>query len=295
MSYPVTNSLQIVKELQWVKEVTRGTTPNAPSFLAIPTKSFSPVISAENIKYRKLGSPDLYKGILVAQLFGFKIVYAPIDVTLLKSMINLSGTGNRDDSFTFALSQKHNSAGTLTEMYQIIRGASIADVTLTINAGAIIEVSSNWIASSISDWATTSGLTTPTFAPTLTTTPWSSVTTGSNPLTWNSLPYDVRKCKIKIDQNPDRIQVVGDTQIRWVNATTREISIDMDVVWKDTTLQADTKTLTPRVMSFNIFSTPVTLTFTDAYLEQYDEGVDAESTDAKATSYSGFAASVSIA
>lgn len=295
MSYPITNSLQVVKELQWVKEATRGTTPNSPTFAAIPTRTFSPKPSIENIKYRKLGSPDLYKGIKVRELYDFGITYAPIDSTLLKSMVNTGTTPSRDDSFTFVISQKHNSANTLVEQYQIARGASISDVTITVASGDVVLVDSNWIASTISDWATTSGLTGAVYASALSAVPWSTVTTGINPLTFNSQTYDVRSFKCAINHNPDRVQVVGQTQTTWVNPTTREISIDMDVVWKDTTLQADTKTLTARSATFQINSTtPTILTFTDMYLESYDETVDAESTDAKVTSYSGFAASVSV-
>jgi|SRR5215831_6667347 len=299
MSYPVTNSLQVVKELQWVKEATRGTTPNSPTFAAIPTRTFSPKPTVENIKYRKLGSPDLYKGIKLREMYDFGITYAPIDTNLLKYMVNIGATPSRDDSFTFVISQKHNSSNTLVEQYQIVKGASISDLTITVASGDIITVDSNWIANSISDWSTTSGLTGATFASALTATPWSPVNTGASPFTWDTggtpKPYDVRSFKCGINHNPDRIQVVGQSQTTWINPTTREISLDMDVVWKDTSLQADTKTLTARNMTMQINSvTPTTLTFTDAYLESYDETVDAESTDAKVTSYSGFAASVSV-
>lgn len=278
-----------------MQELTRGTTPAAPTFAAIPTREFSPVPSIENIKYRKLGSPDLYKGIKVREVYDFSISYAPIDTTLLGAMINLTGTENRDKSYTFLISQKHNNAGTLTEMYQIARGASISSVTITVNSGEVVTVDSDWIASTISDWSTTSGLTTPTYASALTQTPWSTVTTGANPLTWNAVTYDVRNFSCTVNQNPDRVMVLGDTSTRWVQPTIREITFDMDVVWKDTTLQADAKSHTPRSMSFNLNSTgPKTLTFTDATIESYDETVSADSTEAKVTSYSGYAGTVSI-
>lgn len=295
MSYPITTSLNVVKELQWVKEVTRGVTPTSATFAAIPTREFSPTPSIENIKYRKLGSPDLYKGIKVRELYEFSIEYAPIDSTLLQAMINLTGTQNRDNSYTFVLSQLHNNAGTLTEMYQIARGCGISSVTVNVNSGEIVTVDADWIASTISDWATTSGLTTPTFAPALTATPWSTVTTGTNPLTWNALPYDVRNFSVTVNQNPDQVMVLGDTSTRWVQPTIREITFNMDVVYKDTALQADAKSHTPRTMVFQLNSTgPITLTFTEAQIEEYDETVSAESTEAKVISYSGYAKALII-
>jgi hypothetical protein len=48
-------------------------------------------------------------------------------------------------------------------------------------------------------------------------------------------------------------------------------------------------------MTFQLNSTgPTVLTFTEAQIESYDETVSAESTEAKVTSYSGYAKSVSI-
>lgn len=278
-----------------MKETTRGVTPVAPAFAAIPTQEFGPVPSIENIKYRKLGSPDLYKGIKVREVYDFSLSYAPVDSTLLGAMINLTGTQNRDNSYTFLISQNHNNAGTLTEMYQVARGCSVDTVTITVNSGEVVTVDSDWIASTLSDWSTTSGLTTPTYATPLTLTPWSTVTTGTNPLTWNSQTYDVRNFSVTVNQNPDRVQVVGQTATTWVQATIREITFTMDVVWKDTTLQADAKSHTPRTMSFQLNSVgPTTLTFTEAAIEEYDETVSAESTEAKVVSYSGYAKAVSI-
>lgn len=295
-TYPLTTSLNVIKELQWVKETVRGTTPSSPTFAAIPTKDFSPKPKVENIKYRKLGSPDLYKGIKVREMYDFGISYAPIDSTLLKSMINLSGTGNRDDFFTFFLSQKQNVTGTLTEQYQVARGCGISDVKISVKDGALVMVDSNWIANSISPWVTTSPFTTPTYSTALTATPWSAVTTGASPLTFNSQSYDVRSFTCSINQNPDRVQVVGQAQTTWIQQTTRDISIDMEVVYKDTTIQSDVITLTPRVMTFQLNSVgPTTLTFTDVYLESYNEDVSADSTSAKTVSYAGYAANVAIA
>jgi len=210
-------------------------------------------------------------------------------------MINTGTTPSRDDSFTFVMSQKLNNSGTLTEMYQIAKGASISDVTISVKNGEVITVDSNWIANDISTWATTAGFTTPTYASALSATPWSSIGTGASPFTFNSVTYDVRNFSCKVDQNPDRVQVVGQTGTNWIQATTREITVDVEIVYKDTTLIGDTKTMTARTASFQLNSTgPKTLSFVNMYLEAYDETVSADDTSIKTISYSGFAEQVSI-
>jgi hypothetical protein len=291
LSYPLTTSLQVIKELQWVKEVTRGSTPSSPAFVAIPTKEFSPKPKTENIKYRKLGSPDLYKGIKVREMYDFGITYSPVaNDNFLKSMINLGSTPSRDDTYTIFLSQKQNVTGTLTEQYQVATGCSISAITISVKNGELVMVDSDWIANNIATWVTTSPFTTPTYATTLSAVPWSSVTAGA--FTVAGTPYDVRNFSVKIDHNPDRVQVVGQATTTWIQQTTREISIDVDIVYKDTALQAATKTLTAQAASMVLNTVgPTTLTFTDLYLESYDETVSADSTEAKTVSYSGYAAS----
>ena len=295
MSYPLSTSLQVQKELQWVKEVTRGSTPSSPAFVAIPTKEFSPKPKVENIKDRKLGSPDLYKGIKVREMYDFGISYSPVaNDNFLKSMINLGATPSRDDYYTIFLSQKQNVGGTLTEQYQVARGCGISAVTISVKNGELVMVDSDWIANTISDWVTASPFTTPTYATVLSAVPWSSAITGMV-FTFNGTAFDVRNFSCKIDHNPDRVQVVGQAQTTWIQQTTREISIDLDIVYKDTTVQADVKTLTARAASFVLNpAAPATLNFTDMYLESYDETVSADSTEAKTVSYSGYAASVAL-
>jgi hypothetical protein len=295
MSYPLTTSLKVIKELQWVKETTRGTTPSSPAFAAIPTKEFSPKPNTENIKYRKLGSPDLYKGIKVREMYDFGISYSPIALdNFFKSMINLSGTGNRDDSYTIFLSQMQNVTGTLTEQYQVARGCGISSITISVKNGELVMIDSDWIANDIATWVTTSPFTTPTYASALTAVPWSSVNCGT--ITWGGPAYDVRNFTTTINHNPDRVQVVGQSQTTWIQQTTRDITFSFDVVFKDTTLQADARTLTARALTFVLNTVgPTTLSYTNAYIEQFDETVSSDSTDAKTVSYSGFAENVSIA
>lgn len=250
----------------------------------------------DNIKYRKLGSPDLYKGIPVRNMFDFGITYSPVDSTLLKNMVNLGSNPGREDSYTFFLSQKQNVTNVLTEQYQIATGCVVDNVSVSVAAGEAVVIDSQWIANSIAQWQTTSGFTSPTFATPLTTqVPWTSTTTGASPFTWNALNYDVRSFKCTINQNPDRVILVGQSATSAVIPTIREITLDVDIVYKDTTLQSDAQTLTARTASMKINSVgPTTLNFTDAYLEAYDETVSADDTKAKTVSYSGFAASVSV-
>lgn len=228
-------------------------------------------------------------------MYDFGIAFSPVAIdNFLKSMVNLGSTPSRDDFYTIFLSQKQNVTGTLTEQYQVARGCGISDVTMSVKDGELVMVDANFIANTISDWVTASPFTTPTYATTLAAAPWSAI--GAGPLTFNSVAYDTRSFSCKIDHNPDRVQVIGQSATSWIQQTTRDISLDLEIVYKDTVVQADVKSLTPRSMTFVLSTSPsATLTFTDVYLESYDETVSADSTSAKTVSYSGYAASVSLA
>jgi hypothetical protein len=292
--YPITTSLKIVKELQHVKEIVKGSTPTNPIFTAIPTLEFTPTITGTNINFIKLGKADITQSITDTTDYDLSITYAPISSTLLESMVNLTGTDNRENSFTFLLSQQHNSgAGTLTEQYQIARGCNISSVTISVTSGEFVTVNSEWFAASISDWNASHGLSgTPVFGSALTTVPWSALTTGPSPLTFNGLSYDIDNFSCTINHNTERVHPLTTNNATRIDPRIRDITIEVDIVYKNNVISQDVKTLTPRSMIMSLHNESgdiTTVEFEDVYLESYDETVNAESTDAKVISYTGYA------
>ena len=291
--YPITTSLKIVKELQHVKEIIKGSTPTNPNFTAIPTLEFTPTITGTNVNFIKLGNADITKSITDTTDYNLSITYAPISSTLLESMVNLTGTDNRENSFTFLLSQQHNNAGTLTEQYQIARGCNISSVTISVTSGEFVTVNSEWFATSINDWSASHGLSgTPVFGSALTTVPWSALTTGPSPLTFNGLSYDIDNFSCTINHNTERVHPLTTNNATRIDPRIRDITIEVDIVYKNNIISQDVKTLTPRSMIMNLHNESgdiTTVEFEDVYLESYDETVNAESTDAKVISYTGYA------
>jgi hypothetical protein len=296
LSYPVTTSLLTVKNLQFVKEVTKNTTPLSPTFIAAgPIQDWSPSLSTNSVDYRMLGSEDIYKVIKTGERYSFDIVYNPIDSTLLQYAINLTGTNNRYHSLSMLISQQMNNAGTLTEKFILMKGAQCATTTIDITLEAV-GVSQTWIPNDITTPATTAGIGTPVYAPAMTLTPWTGIAGGAGALTFNAQNATrVRNFSVTIDNNIDQIQPVGSSNVEWAQPTTRDITGTFDVIYNDDTFLADAKTVTARTMSYQLNSTgPVTLTFTDAYLKEYNETISATSTEVKTQSFAFRAKSVSI-
>jgi hypothetical protein len=296
LSYPVTTSLLTVKNLQYVKEVTRGTTPTSPTFVAAgPIQDWSPSLTTNAVDYRMLGSEDIYKVIKTGERYSFDIAYNPIDKVLLEMGINLTGTNNRYQSVTMLLSQMMNVTGTLTEKFILCKGSQCATTTIDVTLEAV-GVTQTWIPSDITTPATTAGIGTPSYAAAMTATPWTGINGGATSLTFNaSNTTKVRNFSVTVDNNIDQIQPIGSSQVLWAQPTTRDITGTFDVIYENDSFLADTKTTTARTMSYVLDTTgPTTLTFTDVYLKEYNESISATSTEAKTQSFAWRAKTVSI-
>ena len=295
MSFPVTTSLRVVKQPQWVLESIRGTTPSSPTFThAGPIQDFTPNTDTNSVNYRMLGSPDLYKVIKTGERFSFDITFNPIDRVLLSKGINLDSedaTHNRDQSLTFLLSQEMNNAGTLEEHYIIPTGCSCDSTSIDISLEAV-SVSQTWIANDIPIPSTTHGLSgTPTFASDITATPWTGITAGQNSLTHNGNSYVLRSFSCTVNHNTDQIQPIGEANVFATIPTIRDISGSFDVLHEDNELSTDAEAVTARAATVNL-STDTKLTFSDFYLTSYNESISATSTEAKTISYNYVAKSV---
>jgi hypothetical protein len=296
LSYPVTTSLLVQKPLQYVKEVTRGTTPTSPTFISAGAiQDWTPSMTTNSIDYRMLGSEDIYKVIKTGERFSFDIAYNPIDKGLLEFGINLSGTNDRYDSVTMLISQLMNVSGTNTEKFILMKGAQCASTTIDVTLEAV-GVTQTWIPSDITTPATTAGIGTPVYASAITATPWTGINGGANSLTFNaSNTTKLRNFSVTIDNNIDEIQPIGSTTVQWAQPTTRDITGTFDVIYENDNFLADAKTVTARSMSYILDTTgPTTLTFTDVYLKEYNESISATSTEAKTQSFAWRAKSVTI-
>ena len=298
MSFPVTTSLKVIRPLQYVEEVTRGTTPTSPTFInAGPVQEFTPNVETNSVNYRMLGSPDLYKVLKTGERFSFDITFNPIDLNLVEYGVNLTGTRNRDDTLTFLLSQSmYPGTGTvLTEHFIIAKGCSCDSTSIDISLEAV-NVSQTWIANDIPIPTVTHGLGTPVFASDITASPWTGISAGTKSLVHNSNEYVLRGFSCTIGHNSDQFQPIGEANVFATIPTIRDISGSFDVLHSGTALQADAESVTPRtaVVKLNDATGGLfdKLTFTDMYITSYNETISATATEAKTVSYNFVAKSV---
>jgi len=204
-------------------------------------------------------------------------------------MINVGATPSRDDSITFGVSQSLNNAGTYAEMYSFAKGARCDSATISCEAQGLVTVESEWVPNDVTTWSSTSGITgTPVWTPLNSAThiPFSSISGGATPVLFNSIAQKCKSYSITVNNAIDENQFIGSATVESAQPTTYRGTFELDIVYTDTTLIADTKSYTKRPIVLAI-GTGATITMADCWIETYDEPLAADSTDAKTVTYSG--------
>jgi hypothetical protein len=293
VSYQLTGGWLVVKSPQYIEEATYGVTPSSPTFVtAGPLVSMADSQNIPSLKYRQIGSRDIYAMIKTGEEYSFELTFNPIDATLIGYGINLpAGTGTIEKSLSFVKSQKLNNV----ENYIVYTGSKCDQITIEVTADGAVNTTMSFICKNISTPATTPGFTgTPTYAATPTLIPWQNWTPGAGPLTINSTIVDTDSFSMTVTNNIQMVKINGETTPKFVDPTVRDITFSFDTLFKDIALISDSKSLTARSMEYKL-STDKKLVFTDAYMESVDTSDDVGSTDPKKLSIAGTAKAVTIA
>lgn len=248
------------------------------------------------IKYRQIGSRDMYAMIKTGELYSFDVTFNPIDDQLLNYAINLPGqtAQNIGKSLSFVKSATVNG----TEMFTIYRGCRADSIDISIASDGAVECTISFVAKEITTPSTSHGLTTPVFATNPTQIPWTNLSGGTNPFRVGGIVdptnvVDTPSFSCSVTHNLERVKPNGQQDVKFVEPTLRDVTFEFDTWHKDTTLIADQKSLTARTMEYKLSSTKA-LQFTDAYLESLGMSDATSSTTPKIESYTGTAKSVVV-
>jgi|SRR5215203_1672183 len=299
MSYKLTGGWLVQRQLQYVEEVTYGTTPTSPTFVhAGPITDLSDSQETQAIKYRQIGSRDMYAMIKTGEMYSFDVTFNPLDSNLIDYAINLPGTGAGGRDIGKSLSFIKSALINGTEMYTIYKGCVADSIDISIAADTPIEVTISYICKTITTPATSHGLGTVTFGTNPTLIPWTNLSGGTNPFTWNGTAVDTPSWSTSITNNIERVKVNGEIDVKFTEPTLRDVTFEFDTFHKDATLIADQKgsgaTWNARPMVYKLTgpSSGKRLTFTDAYLESLEMADATSSTTPKTESYTGTAKAV---
>lgn len=283
------SSVDVVKQLQYIEEVTFGTTPSAsPVFLnAGSIQSLRETTDVTARRYRQLGSEDMFKALKEGELYSFELRYNPLSTSTAfpryGTELQGGGAGSIDKSLSLLVSWKLDAI----EQFVLFKGAKTDTIDFEWTPEDIM-ITHNFICQNITAPSTSNGLTTPTFAPNNTDPPLIGENAGANPFTINSVTYPLQRLRLSFSRNLDPVRTVGTGIIEFLVPTIREIDIDFEILHKDTAVTADTKTLTARTASMVLNSVgPKQFSLTELTCSRYENELDAEATEVMKASYSG--------
>lgn len=306
MSYITTGAWNFVKIPQYVEESTYGTCPTAPTFAscgAITDLALS--VDITTIKNRQLGSRDIYQEVKSGQIYNLVLKYQPFDTTFMRygtEYFNSSYTNNISKSLSILWSQLVNG----TEYFYLMSGVRTDKLEIAVTEPKV-EITQTMVGKVQNVPATTfsgaGGSGTPTYcAPNPTTTPpWSGLTGGPHPLTMNSINYDTMTFKTTVNHNLDKVKPLGETTIKFLDPTNRDITLDFELTYTDLspsgTFSAitDATALTARTAAYTLNSVgPVTINFTNLYLDKYNSADSPTVNKIKTINFAGVAQQVAV-
>lgn len=294
MSYVLSYGVDFVKHLQYVEGAagTYATIPSSPTFVSAgAVREMTEAVELESINYRFIGSRDRYKEIKTGTNYTFSVTYNPLNETLMKYGTELpGGSGTIERDLQFLKSVKING----TEKYMLLKGARCNSIEISVTNDSAVDVTQEFICSTITDWSSTSGISgTPTYQPAPSTTPWTNLDGGSQPLRWNGTALDVPSFSMTVNNNIARVKPNGETEPKWVDPTFRDITFEFDTYEKGGLERADLIGANERVLIYHLTSNRQ-IRLTGAVLTAMDTGDNAESSDPKMQSFSGTATTATI-
>ena len=295
--YTLTGGWNVVKMFQYVEETTYGTTPTAsPVFVNPgPIVDISDSQETQAIKYRMVGSRDIYAMIKTGEAYSFDVTFNPLNTDLLEYAINIPGVGTKNigKSLSFVKSQTINGS----EMYTIYKGCRADSIDISITADSAVECTVSYICSDITVPSTSHGLTTPSFAAAPSGTPWTNLDGGVGPLRIGGNAatniVDTPSFSASITHNIEQVKPNGTTIVKFVEPTLRDVTFEFDTWHWDTTQITARKNLTSRVMKYKLH-TSAQLDFQESWLESLGMSDSTSDTTPKIESYTGTAKACAV-
>lgn len=281
MSYEVSTIQDWTRQVQSQEETVKGTTPTDGTFLniGIGTK-ITENIPMTHEEIPLLGSEDRYHDAKLEQHNSVTLSWMLIDTRFLRYCTEAaSGAGTINRGNTILRSQKIDNVAN-TKLYK----GCVCD-RVTINLDKMVNVSATFKAMSSTDWMTQAATDTDigastTYAPALTTTPWTHLTSGtSQPFTYGGSARDIEKGTIEVSRNAMEVMPLGSELPRTIRSGFRRIAFNFDTWVKDSALIGDVKGMTSRTITMQLFTTPVTITLSDARFNSYTTDADAGTGD----------------
>lgn len=287
----------VIKIPQYVEEASIGVPPPSPVFKAAGNLATIAVSRTDQVlDSRWVGNRDLQSNILLGLEHGIDLTYIPADLTLLKYGTEYpAGTGTSASSLAIIESISLNGV----EKYVEFLGCLCDKISVKISRAAGISVSQTFFPKAVVDYAASlqAPITTPTYASTPSVDPWTGITSGPDPLTWNGTPYPIKEFNFDVAQNVIKVETNGTASFEYAAPGNRDINFSFGTWAKDGTILGDMTSLTPRTLIYTIAvvaGTTYLATFNNATIRDYKFSQSAGTNDFVMEQWTGKARTLSL-
>ncbi len=311
MSYIPPSNIDVTRNVLFCEEPSFGTVQtNATWKNAGIANSLTWKKSPQHQAVDILGSVDSYGEYKFGNDYTVEIKYYLLDVELLKYGTELpNGTGTIEKSLTILVTKKINNV----ESFRVFKGCITESCTYDFSK--IPMVTQTFRASNISDWldateaaAVIGASGSITYPGALSADPWTSLDVGSSNLTYtqplsiNSVPYDVAKFTFTVSRNILILQPLAAPDPTYIKAGRRKITAALTTWPKDNgssgnILENMVDSFSPYNMTFQMkyaATTPAKATFANTRLVSVAGGEDAGATTFDTFDYTAIAKTVTV-
>lgn len=289
-SNEVQNQLDVVKNLQSVEEdvisdkANFGVTPTSANFEQFGyNPRFTYTDQPEGVEVRILGKEGRDQKPLVGRTGLLDIRTNIISEKELKWFFAAAGggVGTIDNSRTFVFSYLQRG----TETFRVMKGCMPLNATITIGNRGLVELTGQIISllpNNETQNANGDLPGTPVFAPALVGTPFTHLSGGSEPFTYNATKYRERNFTCAITRELSLNDSSGDVEAVFAKAARKTINGSISIFKKDLLLVTDSRSLTERSASRVVSSSGpgISLDFTNFQFQNHPLGFDQDSSDA---------------
>jgi|SRR6187401_125975 len=297
MSYEVSTTQDVTRQVQSLEETTKGTVVANGTWKNIGIASkLTEGIPMRHEEVPLLGIEDIYDDQKLEEHNMITLNWLLIDTRFLRYFTQPAGggAGSIDKGNTILWSRRIDNVAN-TKIYY----GCVAD-RCTINLDKRVTVTGVMKAMSSSDWLTQAATDTAigassVYAPALTTSPWTHLTSGSaTPFLYNAAARDIEKGTIEITRNALEVMPLGVAPPRTIRSGFRRIAFNFDTWVKDSSLIGDVKGMTARTITMQLFTTPILITLGSCKFNSYSTDTDAGTGDIFKESLVGVAKTIDV-
>lgn len=292
-----TGSWEFVNPPQFIVETSYGVTPASGTWKLLgDVTGISPNFGIQKEVVRVIGKRTPVTQTKLMEVYAGALRYKPYDDDMMKYGINVADTsspsGNNAESISIMWSMKINN---VTNFFGL-QGVKTDKISTEISkdGGVMNGQDYRWMSSYLYKTDLSEmGVTTPdylTVADIPNTSPWTSLTGGTDPFEIESVVVPTDRIKIDVNQNLDAISPNGSDSIEYLGPTIWEASIDWDIWAKDATWWNYLKNLTLVDGQYTInsdVSNPTVLNITDMGLDSRTFNLEGNSKNFQRESVAG--------